>query len=160
MGKNIFFEPKEPFLLSEIFSELKQKNKIKISDVKILQEASGTDLTFLDSIDYADIAKSTKAAYCLTTEKLKNFLPRTCTPVLVENVLFALCKVTKKLYPSADVDTPDKTIKAPKKSSFLKVKFGNNVLIGKKCKIGRNSFIGSNTIIENNVSIGTISINR
>ena len=25
MGKNIFFEPKEPFLLSEIFSELKQE---------------------------------------------------------------------------------------------------------------------------------------
>ena len=154
MGKNIFFEPKDSFLLSEIFSELKLKKKVKISDIKNLREASGSDLTFLDNINYAKVAKSTKASYCITTEKLKNYLPRTCTPILVKNVLFELCKVTKKLYPSADIDIPDKTVKAPKKSSFPKVKFGNNVLIGKKCKIGKNSFIGSNTIIENYVSIG------
>ena len=154
IGGNIFFDRKGPFSPNILFPNLQTKKKIKILDIKNLKDAGINDLTFLDNVNYIYLAKSTKAPYCLTTEKLKAFLPSTCMPILVKNVLFELCKVTKKLYPNAEIDIPDKTLKAPKKMSFLKVKFGNNVLIGKKCKIGKNTFIGSNTIVENNVSIG------
>jgi len=152
MNNNIFFERKGPFLLNNLFNNLKTKKKI--SDIKNLTHATKNDLTFLDNVDYAESAKNTKALFCLTTLKLKNYLPKYCEPILVKNVLFELCKITKKFYPDADIDFPDITLKSPKKSNFLKVRFGNNVLVGKKCKIGKNSIIGSNTIVEQNVSLG------
>ena len=60
----------------------------------------------------------------------------------------------KKIYPNADVDYPDLSLKNAKSGSHKFVKFGNNVLIGKNVKIGKNSIIGANTIIESNVVIG------
>ena len=81
-------------------------------------------------------------------------MPKNTYKILVKNVLFELARVTKCLYPEADIDYPDLLLKKPIKSNHKKVKFGNNVLIGKKVKIGKNSIIGSNCIIESNVQIG------
>jgi UDP-3-O-[3-hydroxymyristoyl] glucosamine N-acyltransferase len=154
MKKNIFFEQKGPFLLKNLFKEIKLKKIVKIYDIKSLQDSTKNDITFLDDLNYVNFAKLTNASYCITTERLKNYLPKSCTPIIVKSVLFELCKITRKFYPNADLDIPDKTLKIVKKLKYSKVKFGNNVLIGKNCKIGKNCFIGSNTIIEKGVSIG------
>ena len=154
MDKNVFFERKGPFLISKIFNNVTIRKKIKVYDIKSLDEATNSDLTFLESTNYIQFAKSTNAAYCLTTEKLKVFLSKTCEPIIVKNVLFELCKVTRKFYPNADVDTPDPSLKKPIRSKHSKVKFGNNVFVGKYCKIGKNTTIGSNSIIEHDVIIG------
>ena len=152
MSRNIFFERKGPFLLNNIFNKI--NSKITISDIKTLNEAQNSDLTFLDSVNYVYLAKTTKAGCCLTTDKLKIYLPNTCVPIIVKDVLFELCKVSRRFYPNADVDVPDNSLKKPGKSKYLKVRFGNNVFVGKNCKIGTNTIIGSNTIIEQNVIIG------
>ena len=154
MSKNVFFKQKGPFLLTELFDSTKSKKKIKIFDIKSLEEAKSTDLTFLDSITYINFSISTKAAYCLTTEKLKIYLPNNCEPIIVKNVLFELCKVLRKFYPDADIDMPDPSLKKPTKSKFLNVRFGKNVFVGQNCKIGKNTTVGSNTIIEHDVVIG------
>ena len=154
MSKNIFFEQKGPFLLHNIFDGTKSKKNIKIFDIKSLNEAGSSDITFLDSVNYVYFAKSTKAVCCLTTDKLKSYLPKTCEPIIVRNVLFELCKVVRKFYPNADIDIPDASLKKPTKSKHSKVRFGNNVFIGKNSKIGKNTIIGSNTIIEHDVVIG------
>ena len=152
MVKNIFFECKGPYLLCDLFENLKKRKKIL--DIKNLDEATENDLTFLDSVDYANSAAKTKALFCLTNEKLKSFLPDECEPIIVKNVLLELCKVVIKFYPNADVDIPDVSLTNPKKVVYPNVKFGNNILLGKQCKIGKNTVIGSNTIIEHNVRIG------
>jgi len=152
MSKNVFFKQEGPFLISDIFDEV--KSKIKISDIKSLEEAENSDITFLDSINYVHLAKLTNAAYCLTSEKLKVFLPKSCEPIIVKNVLLELCKLARKFYPNADIDTPDDSLREPVKSDYLNVRFGNNVFVGKNCIIGKNSIIGTNTIIEHNVTIG------
>jgi len=154
MSKNVFFKQKGPFSLNEIFNNINFNKKIKISDIKPLSEAKNLDLTFLESVHYIKYAKSTKAACCLTTDKLKIYLPKSCEPIIVKNVLYELCKVTKKFYPNAEIDTPDASLKKPTKSKHTRVTFGNNVFIGKNSKIGKNTIIGSNTIIEHDVSIG------
>ena len=154
MPKNIFFEKSKPFLLSEIFTGSQFKKDLEIHDVKILKQATNLDITFFDSIAYKDFVKSTKASCCLTTEKLSNYLPENCMPIIVKSVLFDLAKITKKLYPTADLDYPDTTLSNPDKSKYPNVKFGNNVLIGKNCQIGENTVIGNNSIIEHDVSIG------
>ena len=141
-------------MLKEIFDKKYKTIDLKILDVKTLNRAKKNDITFFDSLNYKDFASNTKAGCCITTEKLKEHLPTTCIPIIVKHVLSELAKVTKKFYPYADIDYPDKTLKKPKSPKYPKVKFGNNVLIGKNVKLGKNTIIGSNTIIEHDVSIG------
>ena len=152
MSKNTFFKQKGPFFLSELFSNI--NSKVKISNIKTLHQASNSDLTFLESVNYIESAKYTKAPCCLTTDKLKIYLPKKCKAIIVKNVLFELCKVTRKFYPNADIDTPDTSMKKPIKSKYRKVRFENNVFLGNNCKIGANTSIGTNTTIEHNVLIG------
>ena len=152
MSKNMFFKSKGPFKLNILFP--KQSNSGVIQDIKTLDKAEKSDLTFFDSLLYKDLAIKTKAGSCITKENLKKYLPKSCYPVCVKSVLFELAKVTSKFYPYADIDYPDITLKKPNKSKYPGVKFGNNVLIGKNVKIGKSSVIGSNTIIEQNVLIG------
>ncbi len=154
MSSNVFFKKKGPFLIKDLFSKNTADKKFKIVDIKTLDKAGKFDLTFFDSIKYKDLARNTKASYCLTTEKLKIYLPKKCNSIIVKNVLFELANVSKKFYPEADVDLPDLQLKKPIKSKFSGVKFGNNVLIGKNVKIGKNSIIGNQTIIESNVTLG------
>ena len=154
MLKNNFFESKGPFMLKELFEGKYKEKETKILNVKTLSLATKNDITFFDSLNYKNFASKTNAAFCITTEKLKENLPNTCTPVVVKNVLSELAKVTKKFYPDADIDYPDKTLVKPKTSKYSKVKFGNNVLIGKNVKLGKNTSIGNNTIIEHDVVIG------
>ena len=154
MNENKFFESKGPFIISEIFLKKKFQEMIKIFDIKTLDQASKSDLTFFDSLVYLEQAKKTKAKFCLTTEKFKKHLPSSCNPIVVKNVLYELCKVTKKFYPDADVDFQDQSLKPSNKTLFPNIKFGLNVLLGKDCLIGENTEIGSNTIIEKNVVIG------
>ena len=154
MLKNNFFESKGPFIPKELFDKKYTEKETKITDVKTLNQAEKNDITFFDSLNYKDFASRTNAGFCITTEKLKEYLPKTCTPIIVQHVLSELAKVTKRFYPYADIDYPDKTLAKPKLSKYSKVKFGNNVLIGKNVKLGKNTIIGSNTIIEHDVSIG------
>ena len=148
-----FFE-KKPFKIKKLFPKKIFKKDILISSIKPLNHANKNDLTFFDSVKYKNLALNTKASFCLTTEKLKKFLPESTEKIIVQNVLYELALTLKKLYPNADIDYPDLTAKQPKNKDFPGVKFGNNVLIGKGVKIGKNSIIGSNTIIEKKVSIG------
>ena len=148
-----FFE-KKTFKVKKLFPRQNFKKDLPVSDVKPLAYAKKNDLTFFDSIKYKNSALKTKASFCITTKKLEKFLPTSTEKIIVQNVLYELAVILKKIYPRADVDYPDSTVKPPKKKDFPSVKFGNNVLVGKGVKIGKNSIIGSNTIIEHKVSIG------
>ena len=157
---NPFFKNHGPILISEILKSL----NIKIDDITLNQEvldikdlysSNISDITFFHSKKYKDIAKSTKASFCVTTESLKNDLPKNCMPLVVDNVLVSVSKLTSKFYPdSINDDFDDSAIDIFKTKFQNKVKYGNNVLIGKKVSIGSNCLIGHNTIIEKNVLIG------
>ena len=57
------------------------------------------------------IAKKTKASFCITTENLKNELPKNCIPLIVENVLVSTSKITSIFYPDSINDDFDETVK-------------------------------------------------
>ena len=157
---NPFFKNYGPFKISDILQlinldDLKISNDQKITDVKDLFTSEKNDITFFHSKKYKDIAKKTKASFCITTESLKNELPKNCKPLIVTNVLFSTSKVTSKFYPSSINDNFDFTAQDIIETKFKdKVKFGKNVLIGDNVTLGSNCSIGHNTIIEQNVSIG------
>ncbi len=153
MSSNIFFKKKN-IRLDKIFPKIKFRDNFIVKSIQPLHTAGNKDITFFDSIKYKKNIKHSKNCVCITSEKLKDFLPKNYIIIVVKNVLLELARVTKLIYPNSDVDYPDLFIKESKKMKFNKVKFGNNVLIGKNVKIGTNSLIGSNTIIESNVYIG------
>ncbi len=153
MSSNIFFKKKN-IKIKKIFPNYKIKDNFEINSIKPLLLAKKNDVTFFDSVKYKNDVYKTKAKYCIVSNKLEKFLPKNINKIIVKNVLFELARITKLLYPSADIDTPDLSLKKPTKSNFRKVKFGNNVLVGKNVKIGTSTIIGHNTIIESNVRIG------
>ena len=157
---NPFFKNNGPFKTSDILQlmnldDLKIVNDRKINDIKDLFTSENNDITFFHSKKYKDIAKNTKASFCITTESLKNELPKNCKPLIVKNVLVSTSKVTSKFYPSSINDNFDSTAKDIIDTKFKdKVNFGKNVLIGDNVTLGSNCSIGHNTIIEQNVIIG------
>ncbi len=157
---NPFFKNIGPFKIEKLFnlSGLENINNFKnekIFDIKDLSSSTSKDITFFHSKKYSNIASNTKALFCITTENLKNYLPKKCKKIIVDNVLVSTAKITKIFYPDSATDDFDTTSKDINKTLFKKkVKFGKNVLIGKNVKIGKNCSIGHNSIVEKNVVIG------
>jgi len=157
---NPFFQNKGPFTIDKILSSIKVENNfenlnIEIFDIKDLVSASTNEITFFHSKKYESVASTTKASYCLTTNKLSNILPKNCKPVEVDNVLVSTAMITSMFYPDAITDDFDVHATNIEKTSFNNtVNHGQNILIGTNVKIGANCSIGHNTIIESNVIIG------
>ena len=157
---NPFYKNHGPVKISEILNilkldDLKLSSNQEISDVKDLVNAQKNEITFLHSKKYENVAKNTKASYCITLKNLNHILPKNCIPINVDNVLVSLSKITSRFYPTSIEDNFDDTILPIEETKFKNtVKYGRNVLIGKNVSIGSNCSIGHNTIIEKNVSIG------
>ena len=156
---NPFFKNTGPyeinFLLKSIDLIDKKFPDEKIKDIKDLNSSQNGEITFFHSKKYNELAKITKASYCLTTENLKSNLPNTCKAIISDKVLLHTAQITKIFYPESITDDFDITAEDINKTKYKnKVKFGKNVLIGKNVKIGLNCLIGHNSIIEKNVSIG------
>ena len=157
---NPFFKNHGPFKINDVLDslDLKIKTPIKnqeIKDIKDLLSSNENDITFFHSKKYNEAAKKTKASFCLTTETLKNELPKSCSAIIVDNVLVSTSKVTTLFYPdSINDDFDDSAININDTEFKDKVNFGKNVLIGNNVSIGSNCKIGHNTIIEKNVVIG------
>ncbi len=157
---NPFFKNNGPILVSDILKLLNIKFldiqlNSKVNDIKDLQSSNNLDITFFHSKKYLDFAKNTKASFCITTNSLKNELPYSCVPLVVENVLLSVSKITSMFYPDAINDDFDDSTTYIDETNFKdKVLYGKNVLIGKNVSLGTNCKIGHNTIIEKNVSVG------
>ncbi len=169
---NPFFKNHGPFKISQILKILNlnleniDKSHI-INDIKDLYSANRSDISFFHSKKYKEIAKLSKASFCITTEKLKTELRKDCIPIVVENVLIAVSKITTEFYPDSIDDGFDKTTIDITKTDFnnkvihgLNVLVGDNVCIGSNCHIGNNTIIEKNVLIGNNCSIGSNTIIR
>ena len=157
---NPFFKNFGPFKISQILNLLNlnanvSKKDSYVNDIKDLNSATINDISFFHSKKYRELAKITKASFCITTESLKKELQPHCMPLVVENVLVAVSKLTSNFYPNSINDEFDNTVIDIKKTKFKDtVNHGINVLIGDNVSIGSNCLIGHNSIIEKNVVIG------
>ena len=154
-----FFKNTGPHNINSLLKTINlKKNNLfddKITDIKDLNSSQKNEITFFHSKKYSDLAKKTKASYCLTSENFQSFLPATCKAIITDKVLLHTAQITKIFYPDSITDDYDNTVKDLIDAEFKdKVKFGKNVLIGENVIIGKNCLIGHNSIIEKNVNIG------
>ena len=105
------FFKKKNYKLKDLFPEINFKANKSFDKIRPLLKAGPKDLSFFDSSKYKDDAKKTKALYCITTQELKKFLPEKTEKIVVKNVLLELAKILKKIYPDADIDHPDLTLR-------------------------------------------------
>ena len=169
---NPFYKNHGPFKISQVLKLLNLTFKfpdedVDINDIKDLASANINDISFFHSKKYKEFAKTTKASFCITTDSLKNDLHESCIPIVVENVLVAISKLTANFYPNSIDDKFDKTATDIKKTKFkdnvdygINVLVGDNVSIGSNCSIGHNSIIEKNVVIGENCSIGSNTIIR
>ncbi len=85
---NPFFKNHGPFKISKICKSLNFKLDISILDVEVLDikdllNANNSEITFFHSKKYSEVAKKTKASFCITTNSLKHYLPKSCGPIIV-----------------------------------------------------------------------------
>src|SRR6056300_376583 len=157
---NPFFKNNGPFKFRDILRDLSLENDQNnqdqnIIDIKDLQNSKSNEITFFHSKKYKTVANNTKASFCITTKNLQSELPKSCIPIIVDNVLVSTSVITAKFYPDSIIDDFDNSVEEINNTKFNdKVEFGRNVLIGKNVSIGSNCLIGHNTIIEKNVIIG------
>ena len=156
---NPFFKNTGPYQINNLLKLIELDNQIfskdYVNDIKDLYHSQEGDISFFHSKKYLDVAKNTKASYCITTENLRLFLPANCKAIISKNVLLHTAKITEIFYPNSSKDDFDETVEEIGKTKFKeKVKFGKNILIGSNVKIGENCLIGHNTIIEKNVILG------
>ena len=75
---NPFFRNTGPYEINELLKLIDLKSKDftekKVLDIKDLSSAQNKDITFFHSKKYSELAKKTKASYCITTEKFKSIL--------------------------------------------------------------------------------------
>ena len=114
--KNPFFKNKGPFKIDKLLSlsKIKNLNNFKsdiIKNVNDLKNAKNNEVTFFHSKKYENFAKKTKASYCVTTNKLKNYLPYSCKKIITNDVILTMSKLTKIFYPDSISDYPDADLK-------------------------------------------------
>ena len=156
---NKFYKKKKNIFIDQVLFSLKIKKiikkKIKINDIRNLSAAKKNDITFFNSIKYKKLLSETKASFCITTKNFEKYVPSSCKPLIVKNVLISLSNVTNLFYPyNINDDYDDNVQNIEKLKKYKNIRFGKNVLIGKDVKIGKNCKIGHNTIIESHVQIG------
>ena len=156
---NPFFKNTGPYNINYLLKSINLNNynfpDHKINDIKDLNTSQKNEITFFHSKKYIELAKITKASYCITQENFTSVLPNTCKAIISKKVLLHTAEITKIFYPDSVTDKLDSSVKDINEIKLNnEVKFGKNVLIGEGVKIGSNCSIGHNSIIEKNVNIG------
>ena len=158
--------------------ELLKKNSLKIisniSDddiflsVKTILNASNKDLSFFSNLRYLNDLKNTKAKACLVENKYKEYLPKNCEPIIVEDPYLALALISNlqnnEIFKSNGIVSDNSIINSssnlhnnvqinPFSVIHEETEIFENVLIGSNSNIGPNVIINKNVVIHDNVTI-------
>jgi len=127
----------------------------RIANVAPLDRASPNDLTFFDQRKLRDVAATTHAGACLTTEALAKELPPHVVALTVREPYRAFVMVTRTLFPQAL--RPSSLAKAGEvKGAYVdpSARLESGVTIEPGAVIGPEVEIGSGTIVSANAVIG------
>ncbi|MCX4079207.1 UDP-3-O-(3-hydroxymyristoyl)glucosamine N-acyltransferase [Rickettsia rhipicephali] len=129
--------------LHDIIEPPKIHEDIAIHDIKILQEASPNDISFLSNPKYSEFLKTTKAAACIVPKNFTGEANPNTVLLHAQNSYFAYGKLIDFFY-------------APIKSYPAKIM--KSAIVADSATIGKNCYIGHNVVIEDDVIIGDNSI--
>ena len=158
--------------------ELLNKNSLEIisnisddeifSSVKTISNASDKDLSFFSNQRYLDSLKNIKAKACLIENKYKEYLPKNCESIIVEDPYLALALISNlqnnETFKSNGIISNNTIINSlsnlhknvqinPFSVIREETEIFENVYIGSSSSIGPNVIINKNVVIHDNVTI-------
>ena len=148
---------------------------ITFENLKSLLEANTNDLTFFSNVKYIDYLKSCNAKACIISDRYSEYLPKSCTAIIVSDPYFAFACITDLFNDNMHISNGNIS-----KNSFISndtilesdvqiddfcyidqnTKISNNVIIKSNTRIGPNVIIKNNCLIHDNVSISNAIINE
>lgn len=132
---------------------------IAISGLNTLNDATSSELSFLENKKYVDQLQKTKAGAIFVTANMAEHVPEGSIAVIVDEPYLSLAKASKLFAPALfDIEAPAAVVG---EGSYIAegANLANSATIGKNCTImpgafiGRGAVVGDNTIIHSNVSI-------
>lgn len=151
-----FFKKERSFTVEQLVQELDYSLSSDLSvdtiihDVKSLQDATASDISFLDNIKYKEDFLATKAGACFVSPQIAKIAPETIPCIITETPYKAYALAAQKFYP---VKRPEqylaKTAVIDKSATI-----GSGAHISDYVHISQNVEIGKNVWIEPGVVIG------
>ena len=148
--------------------ELLNKNSIELisnisddevfSSVKTISNALDQDLSFFSNQRYLNNLKNIKAKACLINNKYKEYLPKNCEPIIVNDPYLALALIS-----NLQNDDTFKSNGIISKNAIINSlsNLHNNIQINPFCVIHQDTEIFENVFIGSNSSIGpNVIINK
>jgi UDP-3-O-[3-hydroxymyristoyl] glucosamine N-acyltransferase len=133
----------------------------QLTGIAALDRASPADLSFLESRNFADAARGSRAGACLTTAALAAHLPAEMAPLIVPAPYRAFVDVARAMFPHAlrpSSLAPAGSVAGAQvdKTARLEpdVTIEPGAVIGAHAEIGGGSLIGANAVIGGDVRIG------
>lgn len=167
MPDSRFFVNRGPFTLGELATIGKctqqgnpSHGSLRIESVAPIDQATTTDITFLNNPKYASQLKSSKAAACILDEKLAHHAPSSMVLLFSKNPYASYARIAQHFFS----ETPKKPVISDRASIASTARIGSHcsiapgVVIEDHAVIGDHCVIGSNTVIGHHVEIGAHSI--
>lgn len=174
-----FYERTGPFSLARIAEESgasltdQDHAQAEIADIRPLDEAGSSDLSFLDNPKYLSQLAATKAFACFVQPKYAGRVPEGTLPLLSSEPYRAYAKALALFYPDAgapkaaapaapdaahidptarlekNVTVEPGAIIGPEAQIGEGTRIAAGAVIGYRCAIGRNGYIGPRAVITN-----------
>ena len=161
MPDNSFFKSISPLSLEEVAKIggadiLRGDKAAKIKSVAPIDAAGADDITFLSNKKYADALKSSKAGFCILSEKSVDNAPETMALLVSDNPYASYAKIATAFYP--DIKPQGSVSDGAHISASAKIGEGATIeagaYVGDGASIGNNCYIASGAYIGNSVQIG------
>jgi len=127
----------------------------KIEGLASLENANKNHISFFHNIKYLPYLNKTKAKACFINKKYKNYLPKNCVPIIVDNVYETFAYSTN-FFHIIETSINNTFLNSSLKNSFIdsNSKIDLEVQLGRFTVIKSNSHIKKNVIIKDNSVIG------
>lgn len=139
---------------------LSQSKALVISGVATPDKATEEELIFFKDIKFAAAVQKSKAALCITTEKLAEYIPKEMVAVISDNPYKAYALVAQALYYNKNNNNFIASSAVISSSAILgkNCVIKDNVVLGENVILGEGVTISANSVIGNDVEIGSHSI--
>lgn len=139
--------------------ESQHTSDIEITGLNTLQDATSSQISFLENKKYTHELEKTNAGAVLVTQELAHLVPKNCIALITTEPYLKLAYASKLFAPNV-VETEGKEAEVGENTTIMPhVYVGKNSVIGKNCTImsgayiADNVHIGDNTLIYPNVTV-------
>lgn len=162
MADSRFFENMGPFTAGELAafagegSEVQGDASLSVTDVAALQDATGSDVSFLDNRKYVSDFEASAAGVCVVAPEFADRAPAGMVLILTDKPYRAYARIASAFYPG----TPSEAVVHASAFVDSSAEIGAGVSIGPKAvveagaRLDEDVQVGSGAIIGQGVSVG------